>query len=215
MIDCEEAIDSNPALNIYEWLKGKEATVQAANAIRDFYAKWLPDFEEDEFDTRAEKKQRAEQKKYWEGFIADCDRYCGNKKATKIRKPREKKVKSAVDQVSKMKFQKEFPPLKIVSVNPAEMIGASQVWTYNTKYKKLTRYDAAGPKGIQVKGTTLIGYDEEKSLTKSVRKPEVTIQQLLSAGKVALRNILTDLKTNETKPNGRINTDTIILRVIK
>lgn len=213
--DCEEAVDTNPALNIYEWLKGKEATVQAANAIRDFYAKWIPDFEEDEFDTRAEKKRRAEQKKYWEAFVADCDRYCGNKKATKVRKPREKKVKSAVDQVSKMKYQKEFPQLKIVSVNPAEMIGANQIWTYNTKYKKLTRYDAVGPNGIQVKGTTLIGYDEEKSLTKSVRKPEITIQQLLSAGKVSLRSIMTDLKTNETKPNGRINTDTIILRVIK
>lgn len=213
--DCEEAIDNDPALNIYEWLKGKEATVQAAAAIRDFYAKWLPDFEEDEFDTRAEKKRRAEQKKYWEAFVADCDRYCGNKKATKVRKPREKKVKSAVDQVSKMKYQKEFPPLKIVSVNPAEMVSASQIWTYNTKYKKLTRYDASGPNGIQVKGTTLIGYDVEKSLTKSVRKPEVTIQNLLSAGKVALRSIMDDLKTNVTKPNGRINTDTIILRVIK
>lgn len=213
--ECEEAIDENPALNIYEWLMGKEATVQAANAIRDFYAKWLPDFEEDEFDTRAEKKRRAEQKKYWETFIADCDRYCGNKKVTKIRKPRERKVKSAVDQVSKLKYQKEFPQLKIVSVNPAEIIGCQQLWTYNTKYKKLTRFDASGPNGIQVKGTTLVGFDEETSLTKSVRKPEVTIQNLLSAGKVALRSILTDLKTNETKPNGRINTDTIILRVIK
>jgi hypothetical protein len=215
LTDCEEAIDNDPALNIYEWLKGKEASVQAANAIRDFYEKWIGDFEEDEFDTRADKKHRAEQKKYWEGFVADCDRYCGNKKATKIRKPREKKVKSAVDQVSKMKYQKEFPSLKIMSVNPAEMIGASQVWIYNTKYKKLSRYDAAGPNGIQVKGTTLIGYDVEKSLTKSVRKPEVTIQQLLNAGKVALRAVMTELKTNETKPNGRINTDTIILRVVK
>lgn len=213
--DCEEAIDNDSALNIYEWLKGKEATVQAANAIRDFYAKWLGDFEEDEFDTRADKKRRAEQKKYWEAFVADCDRYCGNKKATKVRKPREKKVKSAVDQVSKLKYQKEFPPLKIVSVNPAEIIGCNQLWTYNTKYKKLSRFDASGPNGIQVKGTTLIGFDVEKSLTKSVRKPEVTIQNLLSAGKVALRTIMDDLKTNVTQPNGRINTDTIILRVIK
>lgn len=213
--DCEEAIDNNPELNIYEWLKGKEATVQAAAAIRDFYAKWLPDFEEDEFDTRADKKRRAEQKKYWEAFVADCDRYCGNKKATKIRKPREKKVKSAVDQVSKMKYQKEFPPLKIVSVNPAEIVGCKQLWTYNTKYKKLSRYDASGPNGIQVKGTTLIGYDVETALTKSLRKPDISLQSLLSAGKVALRTFMTDLKTNETKPNGRINTDTIILRVIK
>ena len=102
-----------------------------------------------------------------------------------------------------------------MSVNPAEIIGCNQLWTYNTKYKKLSRYDASGPNGIQVKGTTLIGFDVEKSLTKSVRKPEVTIQNLLSAGKVALRSIMDDLKTNVTQPNGRINTDTIILRVIK
>lgn len=213
--ECEEAIDTDPELNIYEWLKGKEATVQAANAIREFYSKWVDDFEPDEFDTRAEKKQRAEQKKYWETFIADCDRYTGNKKAVKIRKPREKKVKSAVDQVSKMKYQKEFPSLKIVSVNPAEIIGCNQLWTYNTKYKKLTRYDASGPNGIQVKGTSIVGFDVEKSLTKSVRKPDVTIKNLLGAGKVALRSIMDELKTNETKPNGRINTDTILLRVIK
>lgn len=213
--DCEEAIDTDPELNIYEWLKGKEATVQAANAIREFYSKWVDDFEPDEFDTRAEKKRRAEQKKYWEIFLADCGRYTGNKKAVKIRKPREKKAKSAVDQVSKLKYQKEFPQLKIVSVNPAELVGCTQLWTYNTKYKKLTRYDATGPSGIQVKGTTLIGFDVEKSLTKSVRKPEVTIQNLLGAGKVALRTIMDDLKTNETKPNGRINTDTVLLRVIK
>ena len=213
--ECEEAIDNDPALNVYEWLKGKEATVQAASAIRDFYAKGINDFEEDEFDTRAEKKRRAEQKKYWESFVADCDRYCGNKKATKVRKPREKKVKSAVDQVSKMKYQKEFPPLKIVSVNPAEIVGCKQLWTYNTKYKKLSRYDASGPNGIQVKGTTLIGYDAETSLTKSLRKPDIVTQSLLSVGKVALRTFMTDIKTNETKPNGRINTDTIILRVVK
>jgi hypothetical protein len=213
--DCEEAIDNDPALNIYEWLKGKEASVQAANAIRDYYAKWLPDFEEDEFDSRADKKRRAEQKKYWEGFVADCDRYCGNKKAVKVRKPREKKVKSAVDQVSKLKYQKEFPSLKIVSVNPAEIVGCKQLWTYNTKYRKLTRYDASGPSGIQVKGASLIGFDVETSMTKSLRKPDVLLQSLLSAGKVALRSFMTDIKTNETKPNGRINTDTIILRVVK
>lgn len=213
--ECEEAIDTDPALNIYEWLKGKEATVQAANAIREFYSGWVNDFEPDEHDSRAQKKAKAEQKKYWETFLIDCDRYVGNKKVTKVRKPREKKTKSAVDQVSKMKYQKEFPALKIVSVNPAEIVGCKQLWTYNTKYKKLTRYDAGGPNGIQVKGTTLTGYDVDTSSTKSVRKPDVVIQSLLGAGKVALRTFLEDIKTNETKPNGRINNDTVLLRVIK
>lgn len=215
LTDCEEAIDNDPSLNIYQWLQGKEATTQAATAIRDYYSKWIDDFEADEFDSRVEKKHRAEQKKRWEDFVADCDRYCGNKKVTKIRKPREKKQKSAVELVKNVKFQKEFPPLKIVSVNPAEIIGCTQLWTYNTKYKKLTRYDAVGPAGIQVKGTTLIGFDVERSLTKSLRKPDITIQQLLTAGKVTLRKLMDDINTNVTEPSGRINNDTIILRVIK
>lgn len=213
--ECEEAIDTDPKLNIYQWLQGKEATAQAAAAIRDYYAKWIDDFEADEFDTRIEKKHRAEQKAYWEGFVSDCDRFCDNKKATKVRKPRDKKQKSAVDLVKNVKYQKEFPPLKIVSINPGEVIGSQQLWVYNTKYKKLTRYDAVGPAGLQVKGTSLIGFDVEKSLTKSVRKPEVVIQQLLSAGKVTLRKLMDELKTNETKPSGRINSDTVFLRVIK
>lgn len=214
--ECEEAIDADPDFDIYSWLKGKEASVPAATAIRDFYAKWLPDFEYvDEFDTRATKKIKAEKLKYWTIFVADCDRYLGNKKVTKVRKPREKKTKSAVDLVKSLKYQKEFPPLKIVSVNPAEVVGCKQLWAYNSKTRKLTRYDAVGPSGIQVKGTSLIGFDVETSSTKSLRKPDIIIPQLLGAGKVALRNFMSEIKTNETKPNGRINTDTILLRVIK
>lgn len=213
--DCEEAVDTTPDLNIYEWLTGKEVTGQAASTIRDFYAKCIGDHEVDEFDTRAEKKARAEQKKFWEDFVAAIDRYINNKKAVKIRKPREKKAKSAVDVVKNLKFQKEDKELKIVSVHPTEIVGCKQLWTYNTKYKKLTRYDAVGPNGIQVKGTTLIGFDVETASSKALRKPNISLQSLLSAGKVALRTFMSELKTSETKPNGRINEQTILLRVIK
>lgn len=216
LTDCEEALDADPNLNIYEWLKGKEASTQAATAICDYYSKWIKDFEYiDPSYTRQQKKHNAEQLKYWTQFVYDCERYIGNKKVTKVRKPREKKQKSAVDLVKSLKFQKEFPPLKIVSVNPAEIVGCKQLWTYNTKARKVTRYDASGPNGIQVKGTTLTGFDVETSSTKSVRKPDTFIPLLLGAGKVSLRSILQDLKTNETKPTGRINTDTVLLRVIK
>lgn len=216
LTDCEEALDADPLLNIYEWLKSKEATAQAATKICDYYSKWIKDFEvNDKLASREDKKRNAAQLKYWTQFVYDCERFIGNKKVTKVRKPRERKQKSAVDQVKSLKYQKEFPPLKIVSVNPAEIVGCKQLWTYNTKTKKLTRYDASGPNGIQVKGTTLTGFDVELSLTKSVRKPDGTIQSLLGAGKVALRKVMDDLKTNETKPTGRINTDTVLLRVIK
>ena len=213
--ECEEAIDADSKLDIYEWLVGKEATAQAASAIRDFYAKGLGDHEPDEFDTREMKKVREELKKYWENFVLLVDRYINNKKAVKVRKPREKKVKSAVDIVKNLKFQKEDKALKVVSVHPAEIIGCKQLWVYNTKYKKLSRYDAVGPAGIQVKGTTLIGFDIETASSKALRKPDTSLQSLLSAGKVVLRTFMNELKTSESKPNGRINEQTILLRVIK
>lgn len=213
--DCEEAIDNNADLNIYEWLAGKEASSQAASALFDYYSKGISDHEPDEFDTRAEKKARAEKKKYWEDFVLLIDRFINNKKAVKIRKPREKKVKSAVDLVKKLTFQKEYPPLKIVSVNPGEIVGASQLWAYNTKTRKLTQFLAVGPAGLSVKGASIIGYDTEKSFTKRLRKPDVSIQQLLSAGKVTLRKFMDDINAIGAAAAGRINSDTILLRVIK
>lgn len=216
LAECEEAIDQDEHLNIYEWLKGKEASTQAATAICDYYSRWIEDFEYvDPTYTRQQKKHNAEQLKRWTQFVYDCERYIGNKKVTKVRKPRAKKQVSAVDLVKSLKYQKEFPSLKIVSVNPADIIGSQQLWTYNTKTRKLTKYDASGPSGIQVKGTTLTGFDVEKSLTKSLRKPDTIIPLLLGAGKVNLRKFMDDIKTNETKPTGRINTDTILLRVIR
>ena len=213
--DCEEAIDTNPDLNIYDWLVAKETSPQAASAIREYYSNHAGDHEPDEYDTPAMKKTRAKLKKYWEEFVLLIDRYINNKKAVKVRKPREKKVKSAVDLVKNLKFRKEDSSLKIVSVHPAEIIGCQQLWVYNTKYRKLTQYLAVGPAGIQVKGTTLTGWDTESSTSKTLRKPEESLTALLSAGKVTLRSFISNIKTAESKPNGRINQECILVRVIK
>lgn len=214
--DCEEAIDQDPNLNVYEWMLGREASPQAAAAIRDYYSRWIADFEyEDEFATRAEKKANAEKLKYWTQFVDDCDRYIGNKKAVKIRKPREKKTKSAVDLVKSLTFQKEFPSLKIVSINPAEIIGSNQLWTYNTKTRKLTVFNAVGPAGLQVKGASVTGFDVDKSSTKRLRKPDTAIQALLTAGKVGLRKFMDEVNAVASEAKGRINSDTVLLRVVK
>ena len=215
----EEELDgvmNGGTFDIYTFLQRHEVTPQVAGYIRDYY---LPMKEEVELDDEQVKESYGKKLKFWQTFyctfIADCDKFINNKKAVKIRKPREKKAKSAVDLVKNLKFQKEEPSLKIVSVHPTEIVGCKQLWTYNTKYKKLSRYDALGPNGIQVKGTTLIGFDVETSLSKGLRKPDTSLQSLLSAGKIALRSFMGDLKTSESKPNGRINEQTILLRVIK
>jgi hypothetical protein len=68
-----------------------------------------------------------------------------------------------------------------------------------------------GPLGI--KGTTIIGYDEHKSVQKTIRKPEDKLKEFKSAGKIALRKFLEDINATDTKLNGRINEDIILLKV--
>ena len=216
----EETLDSvhrqGDAFDIYSFMQKHEVTPQIAGYIRDYY---LPMKVEAELPDEQVSEAYGNKLKFWRTFyctlITDCDKFINNRKAVKIRQPREKKVKSAVDVVKALKYQKEEPSLRIVSVHPTEVVGCNQLWVYNTKYKKLTQYISMSPQGIQVKGTTLTGWDTELSVSKSLRKPEITIAELLKVGKVAIRSFMSDLKTTSSQPNGRINEQTILLRVIK
>lgn len=209
-----EVIDERSSM--YEFLVKKEATAQAAKYMLAFYQKIYDEvMSSDDAIKEAYGKRLASERKFWSTVIDDLNRYLGNKKATKVRKPRTIKVKPLTDVLKNFQYQKDFPQLKIVSVNPVEIVGAHQVWLFNTKYNKLTKLQSSGPNGLQVKGTTIIGVDVENSLTKRCRKPDIIIQQLLSAGKITLRKLMDDINSIKQEPATRTNDATVILRVIK
>jgi hypothetical protein len=130
------------------------------------------------------------------------------------RKKRKVKEKPASIVVAKMNYMKEFEELQLKSVLPEKMIGASQVWTYNTKTKLLGVYNSDNAKGINVKGSTLQNFNADTSVGKRLRKPEVVLPDLLGAGKIRIKKILPELTTKEAPLTGRMNSDTIIVRVI-
>ena len=132
-----------------------------------------------------------------------------------LRKPRKKKVKPASVLVAKMKYRTDWSDLNINSIDPKGIIGASQLWVINAKTRNLSVYHAMGPDGLSVRGSTITGFDETTSLTKKVRKPRDVLPQVLTLAKVPLRQVMKELTTTETKANGRINADTILLRVLK
>ena len=66
---------------------------------------------------------------------------------------------------------------------------------------------------MSVKGTTIIGFNEKESVQKTLRKPEEKIKEFKEAGKVKLRTFLEDINAVDIKLNGRINSDTILLKV--
>ena len=146
-------------------------------------------------------------------WLDDIDKYTQFKKAN--RKPRVRKLKPAGVQVRQLKFMKESVELNIKSINPVEIVGASQVWVYNTKYKKLAVYRSDSKDGIQVKGTTLQNYDPSQCEQKTLRKPQDIIKKVMEGGKLVLRKLLGEINTKESPVNGRINDECIVLRAIK
>jgi hypothetical protein len=150
---------------------------------------------------------------YCDQVIVDGMKLAGE--AVKTRKPRKRKAKSADQLIAKLNYAKDFAELKIVSVDPKTIIGASSLWVYNTKTRKLGVYQALDASGLNIKGSTIQNFAESKSVSKTLRKPEVTVHEVLKAGKVALRSVLTDIRAAEKPLTGRINDDTILLRVAK
>lgn len=133
-----------------------------------------------------------------------------------VRKPRKKKIKPASVLVSKMSYCRShmnFPDIH--SIDPKEIIGASQLWVFNLKTRNLSVYNAVGNSGLSVRGSTLTGFDETTSITKKLRKPEAVIKPLLEGGKIYLRKVMDNITTTEQKATGRINTDMLLLRVVK
>jgi hypothetical protein len=150
---------------------------------------------------------------YCDQVILDGMKLAGD--SVKSRKPRKRKAKSPDQLVSKINYAKDFAELKLVSIDPKTIVGANQLWVYNVKTRKLGVYNALDAAGLSIKGSTIQNFAESKSIHKTLRKPEVTLPEVLKAGKVALRNILTDIRAAEKVLTGRINADTILLRTVK
>jgi hypothetical protein len=150
---------------------------------------------------------------YIKKIIADAEKISHVKKLT--RAPRKKKAKPVDKVVGKMQYKKEDSEYKIASVNPVDIVGCSQLWVFNTKTRKLGVYNSIDGDGLSVKGTTLLNFNETASIHKTVRKPEVVLQDLLKAGKVNLRKFMSSINSVEQVLTGRINSDTILLRIIK
>jgi len=129
------------------------------------------------------------------------------------RKKRRVKEKPIVQIVAKVKYLTEYPELNLTGLPVEKVVGASQVWTYNVKTKLLSVYNTDNAKGLTFKGTTLQNFDDKSSIGKRLRKPEVVIPELLSAGKIKLKKILPELKTKEQGLTGRFNSDTIVLKI--
>ena len=216
----EGTLDKN--FSLYTHLKGLDAATQTAHDIIRAYremeaelSELLVEKTEDlvEGYSHMTLSQQKKLLKLISAFINDGEKYVLSKKAT--RKPRAKKATPATKQVEKVIYQKESAEYKITSTSPAYIVGATEVYLFNTKTRVIKYLVTNNNDGFIVKGTSIKNYDEELSFKKKLRKPEETIDSINKVTKLRALKALKALKTADKPTDSRINADTVILKVNK
>ena len=219
----ESTLDEWPNVthNVYEDLVGGIYPQSTASAVVSFYTplrneltelinKRTPDLVE-----AYSSQPLSVWKKYLafvQSIIDDADKYVAAKKAT--RTPRKPRVKSADKQVAKIQICSENKEYKLKSIHPMSIVGAMRLYAFNVKTKKLTEYVSHKATGLEVKGTTLKGWDADLSRQITLRKPHEGLPVALTKTANQINKMWSTLKTQTTVPNGRLNRDTIILRAM-
>jgi len=213
--------ENNPEFSLYEWLKKNSVQSVYASMIPGKYVFWLQELLDAldgkdkqlvEAYARVPKKKMEYDIKFFSMLIEDAERYSSNAKKTRApRKPRP----VSIDKVLKtFKYQKEFSDMKIASVKPENIIGCQELWTYNTKYKTITVFRAIDRGGLSVKGTSITKYDENNSFTKRTgRKSEEYVNRVLKSGKILLRKLLDEIKSDAPLAY-RCNENTVLLKIV-
>jgi hypothetical protein len=142
-------------------------------------------------------------------IVVDCNQHAVSAKAA--RKPRARKAKPASVIVKKLDYMKEYPALNLKSISAEKIIGATELWVYNTATRKLIVYYSADGGSLGVSGMSITNYDVEKSAVKTVRNPEQFFSNLSSTGKRAITNAWKSIRAKTSSPRSRINSDMILL----
>ena len=217
-------IDGDDAtFNIYDRFKYHGLTNTAISHVKPMIEGWLLDYE-DAYHKRCDqavegyshlKRSALNQRiKLCTTMLEDLERIRSATKASRtinIKKPT-----SADKQVAKMQYKKEDKDFKIVSIHPIQIIGKTKLYIFNTKYREMCYYETAAPRGFEISGTTIKNFDRESSFKIKFRKPLEFFPVILTKNFKQITKFLEEnAKSSKRKEaNGRINKDTILLRVL-
>ena len=205
---------------IQQILANYNILAQHVSLIKDMWEKQIGELQDSVADVDADlsegyacytKTQQKNMINYCTAIISELDAYHQSKKA-KVGVRRKKPIPPEKI-VRKLKHLRTYPEFKLETVDPTKILKSSELWVYNTKNRKLQYYVADDyAKVFMVKGTSILGFDTNKSSQKTLRKPEDFLKQLRMAGKPDSRKLFSDLKTTATSVNGRFNENLIIIK---
>ena len=207
--------DYMPLLTEYKELLNPPSTAKMTEEEKD-YAQQLKDGY-----AHYDKKQIKKLHDFVVSVVSACDAIIAESKAT--RKPRKLHKKSPEQLVKKMKYKISDEKYAVSSIPPEKIVGATCLVVFNAKTRKLGIYytsveDPTGVgregSGLNIKGTTLERFNDETSVSYTLRKPMDQLQEVKSLNtRKKFENWLSKLTTTPVKMNGRINPDTLLLAV--
>lgn len=229
--EIDGMIDDGKTVDLHKWLSERTNSSQVFVELSNYYSSFLyelevalkvrkdasgdPETAEQlrEYYGKVSKKELKIKLNFLNELFKTIDLMKVNKKNT--RKPRTKKAKTALQQTKNLKYKHSDDTYKVTSIPASEAVGVLQLWIFNTKTRKLGVYHASDSAPLSIKGTTIQNFNEKTSIQKTLRKPEVTLTDVLSANKVSLRKVMENINAKASFLNGRINKDTILLRSVK
>jgi hypothetical protein len=223
LLDLEDKwMDGEKAeIDIYQEFKRHGLPASAAKPVREVIEGWLLDYE-DAYHKRCndavegyahlKRPELNRRVKACKEMLADLDRLRSAAKAT--RATRVKQPKAADKQVARVQYKKEDTEFKLVSIPPIKLVGGTRLFVFNTKTRAITEYLTQDVKGFEISGTSIKNFDKVNSKTTRLRKPNEFLPIVQSKTPNQIANAWSGLTTKTTVPNGRLNKDTILLRVL-
>jgi len=212
-------IDKNEKdFNVFEYLNNENVSGPVALKIADIFRPTHEELVEAIEGSDPQLKEgysfltKPKLKKYSEfvsNIIGSIEKYAEGKSK---RKPRRKKIYSAQEQIKNLKYNIVDTEYHLTSIYAEEIVGAMELWTFNTKTKEITRFIALDRGGLSVKGTTLKNF---KGTTKKIgNKTKYFLDKIQNGGKIVLSRVIDEINTKSSIPTGRINQNMVLLKVI-
>jgi len=208
-------------IDLYKLFQSYSLSGSATLPVRQAIEGWLLDYE-DAYHKRDEqavegyahlKRPELNRRiKACQDMLLDLDKIQSATKAN--RKVRVPKAKSADKQVARVQYKKEDNDFKLVSINPILLIGSRRLYAFNCKSKKLIEYCTQAANGFEISGSTIKNFDQVNSRQVTLRKPDEFIPIIQKKTINQIDVAWKKLTTKTSIPNGRINKDTILLRVM-
>jgi hypothetical protein len=148
--------------------------------------------------------------KLLETYISDLKKSYVSKQVAKVRK---KKPKDKSKLVQNLKFLTSDTALGVTSIEPINLLNCSEVWTFDTKTRKISKFFSPVSGSITVKGASLVGFDANFSNSRLLRKPETQVKEFSELAKKDLTKWYSAVKSKSAPVRARLTPTTLILKV--